>query len=55
VTDAVLNVEYKDKLAILTMVYRPYNLAGPTLYRALLKALDEAVEAGSRAFLIKAA
>jgi Enoyl-CoA hydratase/isomerase len=53
VTDAVLNVEYKDKLAILAMVYRPYNLAGQTLYRALLKALDEAVEAGSRAVLIK--
>jgi enoyl-CoA hydratase/carnithine racemase len=51
--DAVLNVEYKDKLAILTMVYRPYNLAGPTLYRALLKALDEAVGAGSRAVVIK--
>jgi enoyl-CoA hydratase/carnithine racemase len=53
VTDTVLNVEYKDKLAVLTMIYRPYNLAGPTLYRALLKALDEAVEAGSRAVLIK--
>jgi 1,4-dihydroxy-2-naphthoyl-CoA synthase len=53
VTDAVLNVEYKGKLAILTMVYRPYNLTGPTLYRALLKALDKAVEVGSRAVLIK--
>jgi enoyl-CoA hydratase/carnithine racemase len=52
VTDAVLNVE-KGKLAILTMVYRPYNLTGPTLYRALLKALDEAVEVGSQAVLIK--
>ena len=54
-TDQVIAVECREKVAILTMTYRPYNLAGPTLYGALLKALNEAVEAGSRAALIRSA
>ncbi len=52
-TDPVLAVEYQDKVAVLTMTYRPYNLVGPTLNRALLSAFEEAVNAGSRAVLIK--
>ncbi len=52
-TDSVLTVEYQDKVAVLTMTYRPYNLTSPTLSRALLGAFEEAVRAGSRAVLIK--
>src|SRR5882724_9164146 len=52
-TDSVLTVEYQDKVAVLTMTYRPYNLTSPTLSRALLAAFEEAVRAGSRAVLIK--
>jgi enoyl-CoA hydratase/carnithine racemase len=37
----------------LTMVQRPYNLMGPTMYRALLGAFDEAVKGGSRAILLQ--
>jgi enoyl-CoA hydratase/carnithine racemase len=52
-TDSVLAVEYQDKVAVLTMTYRPYNLTSPTLSRALLGAFEEAVRAGIRAVLIK--
>ena len=52
-TDQVLTLDQQGKVGVLTMIYRPYNLAGPTLYRALLTALDEMVTAGSRAVLIK--
>jgi enoyl-CoA hydratase/carnithine racemase len=52
-TDQVLIVDHQDKVAVLTMTYRPYNLTSPTLSRALLGAFEEAVRAGSRAVLIK--
>src|SRR5580704_5015488 len=52
-TDQVLTLDQQGKVGVLTMIYRPYNLAGPTLYRALMTALDEMVTAGSRAILIK--
>lgn len=37
----------------LTMVQRPYNLMGPTMYRALLDEFAGAVERGSRAILLQ--
>jgi enoyl-CoA hydratase/carnithine racemase len=52
-TDQVLALDHQGKVGVVTMTYRPYNLTGPTLYRALLTALDEMVTAGSRAILIK--
>jgi enoyl-CoA hydratase/carnithine racemase len=51
--DQVLTVDQQGKVGIITMIYRPYNLTGPILYRALLEALAEMVSAGSRAILIK--
>ncbi|HEX7886162.1 MAG TPA: hypothetical protein VF474_09310, partial [Phenylobacterium sp.] len=49
----VLRVERSGKLTIVTMVYRPYNLLGPKLMGALIRALDEAVGNGSRALVIR--
>jgi enoyl-CoA hydratase/carnithine racemase len=49
----ILTVEHHDKLAVVTMVYRPYNLSGPTLYRAILNTFDSAVKSGSRAILLR--
>ncbi|MCA6100503.1 enoyl-CoA hydratase/isomerase family protein [Bradyrhizobium australafricanum] len=49
----IVTVERHGNVAVVTMVHRPYNLSGPTLYRALLAAFEGAVEAGSRAILLK--
>jgi enoyl-CoA hydratase/carnithine racemase len=48
-----VTVDRYDKVAVVTMVHRPYNLSGPFLYRALLTAFEEAVNAGYRAILLR--
>jgi enoyl-CoA hydratase/carnithine racemase len=53
VDSEILTVERHDKVAVVTMVHRPYNLSGPTLYRALLAAFEEVVKSGGRAILLK--
>lgn len=40
-------------VSVITLVHRPHNLLGPTLLDAILVALDEARQAGSRAVVIK--
>jgi enoyl-CoA hydratase/carnithine racemase len=45
--------EQRGAITILTMVYKPYNLVGPTLMNPLLEGLREAHKAGSRAIVIR--
>jgi enoyl-CoA hydratase/carnithine racemase len=45
--------EQRGNLAVLTMVYRPYNLLGPKLMNALVAAIEEARDAGSRAIVLR--
>jgi enoyl-CoA hydratase/carnithine racemase len=52
-SDEILAVEVKGKVSVITMIHRPHNLMGPTMYRALLGAFAEAVEHGSRAILLR--
>ena len=49
---ALVTVDDNGKVAVVTMVHRPYNLSGPILYRALLTAFEEAVKSGCRAILL---
>jgi enoyl-CoA hydratase/carnithine racemase len=42
-----------DDVAVLTMVYRPYNLLGPKLINALVEQIEAAKEAGSRAIVMR--
>jgi enoyl-CoA hydratase/carnithine racemase len=50
---ALVTVDHHDKVAVVTMVHRPYNLSGPILYTALLTAFEGAVKAGARAILLR--
>jgi enoyl-CoA hydratase/carnithine racemase len=45
--------EQRGKIAVLTMMYRPYNLLGPKLIRALVERIEEASAAGSRAIVLR--
>jgi len=54
VTDDVLvQREQRGNLAVLTMVYRPYNLLGPKLMNALVETIEQAKAAGSRAIVLR--
>jgi enoyl-CoA hydratase/carnithine racemase len=52
-SEEILLKEVKGNVTVLTMNHRPYNLMGPVIYGALLKAFDEAVAGGSRAILLR--
>jgi enoyl-CoA hydratase/carnithine racemase len=52
-SDQILEVVTDGPVTVVTMTFRPYNLASPTLYTALLQAFQEAVANGSRAILLK--
>ncbi len=53
-TDEILVQREKfGAVTVLTMVYRPYNLVGPKLMRALSAGLDVAEKDGSRAIVIR--
>lgn len=52
-SDRIVEVERKGRVTVLTLMYRPYNLIGPILRAALHPELKGAVEAGSRAVLIR--
>lgn len=41
------------RVSVLSLNHRPHNLLGPTLLNAVLKSLQEAHEAGSRAIVLK--
>jgi len=45
--------DQRGDLAVLTMLYRPYNLLGPKLINALVAAIEEARDAGSRAIVLR--
>lgn len=51
--EAPITREQRGPVTILTMVYKPYNLIGPTLMNALLGELRDAHKAGSRAIVIR--
>src|SRR3974377_290504 len=51
--DALVSREQRGNVAVLTMVYRPYNLLGTNLINALVTEIDAAREAGSRAIVIR--
>jgi enoyl-CoA hydratase/carnithine racemase len=54
-SNEILAVELRGKVAVLTMQHAPHNLMGPTMYRALLAAFREAMESGARAILLRSA
>jgi enoyl-CoA hydratase/carnithine racemase len=51
--DALVTREQRGNVAVLTMTYRPYNLLGPKLINAIVKNIEEARDAGSRAIVIR--
>lgn len=51
--DALIARTVRGSVTILTMQYRPHNLVGPKLLGALLTELDVAMEARSRAIVIR--
>ena len=51
--DALIEVEQRGNLTLLTMVYRPYNLLGPKLMGAIADAVQAAVERGTRAIILR--
>jgi enoyl-CoA hydratase/carnithine racemase len=52
-SEAIVQINVTGHVTELTMMHRPYNLMGPTMYRALLEAFDDAVRRGSRAILLQ--
>lgn len=44
---------HRGNIAVLTMVYRPYNLLGPKLINAIVSEIEAAREARSRAIVIR--
>lgn len=52
-TETLVNREHQGDVAILTMMYRPYNLVGPKLMRSLSSELVAAREAGARAIVLR--
>ena len=53
VDESTIVREQHGPVTVLTMVYKPYNLIGPTLMNALLTELRGAHKAGSRAIVIR--
>jgi enoyl-CoA hydratase/carnithine racemase len=51
--EEIIHKEVRGNVAILTMMYRPYNLSGPTLSTALMDSLNGAVAQGQRAVLLR--
>ena len=51
--DVLVSREQRGNVAILTMVYRPYNLLGPKLINAIVTEVEAARDAGSRAIIIR--
>ncbi len=52
-TGRLVRRDQHGNLAVLTMMYRPYNLLGPRLMNALVGAIEEARDAGSRAIVLR--
>jgi enoyl-CoA hydratase/carnithine racemase len=50
---ALVSREQRGPIAVLTMVYRPYNLLGPKLIGAIAREITQAQQAGSRAIVLK--
>jgi enoyl-CoA hydratase/carnithine racemase len=51
--DVLVSREQQGNVAVLTMVYRPYNLLGPKLMNAIVSQVEAARDAGSRAIVIR--
>ena len=51
--DVLVTREQHGNVAILAMVYRPYNLLGPRLINALVAEIEAARDAGSRGIVIR--
>jgi enoyl-CoA hydratase/carnithine racemase len=51
--DILVNREQRDNVAVLTMMYRPYNLLGPKLINAIVEQIEGAKAAGSRAIVLR--
>jgi enoyl-CoA hydratase/carnithine racemase len=51
--DVLVTREHRGNIAVLTMVYRPYNLLGPKLINAIVSEIEAAREARSRAVVIR--
>src|ERR1700730_10569559 len=52
-SEQILETVVDGPVTVLRMVYRPYNLPRPTLYAALLEAVQQAVTEGRRPILLK--
>src|ERR1700746_3891057 len=51
--EALVVREHRSNVAVLTMVYRPYNLLGPKLMNAIVTEVGAARDAGGRAIVIR--
>jgi enoyl-CoA hydratase/carnithine racemase len=51
--EALVMREQRGHIALLTMVYRPYNLLGPKLINAIVDQIEQAQKAGSRAIVLR--
>jgi enoyl-CoA hydratase/carnithine racemase len=51
--ETLVTRDVHDNVAVLTMVYRPYNLLGPKLMNALVEQIEASQKAGSRAIVIR--
>src|SRR6516165_6623631 len=51
--EVLVTRDVHDNVAVLTMVYRPYNLLGPKLINALVEQVEASQKAGSRAIVIR--
>src|SRR5215813_7645521 len=51
--DVLVSRDQRGPIAVLTMVYRPYNLLGPKLIGAIADEMTRAKEAGSRAIVLR--
>lgn len=52
-TDVLVDRDQRGLVAVLSMVHRPYNLLGPNLMSAIAGELWAALEAGSRAIVLR--
>ena len=51
--DTLITREERGNVSVLTMVYRPYNLLGPTLIGAIATEVTAAHQAASRAIILR--
>lgn len=49
----VIESRMEGKVAVLSLVYRPHNLLGPTLLEAIYKELKAALDGGARAIVMR--